>query len=292
MEKQKVMNDTYRSLGYEGEVDVNNLENYYEIEDMRESITAYTQAVENYNNCVLGNQEAKKDLQLYLERYNLELDAAETAKKNYQEDVDYYSSQKNAADKAYEIAKTDYLNSIASVELGQMNQAQLSNTYNLALSKYNSEQSKLNNLEDTKLQLEVQVKNERQLTEKQIKTIYEQFEATKVSIINQLNMECKQYKEQLEKCTIESSVSGKVSDITIVSGSAINQGSELVKVQQGDRKDNVIVCYVALDSGKKITEGMKVLIYPTTVNKQEYGHMEATVESVDSYVSSTGSSRL
>lgn len=77
-------------------------------------------------------------------------------------------------------------------------------------------------------------------------------------------MECKQYKEQLEKCTIESSVSGKVSDITIVSGSAINQGSELVKVQQGDRKDNVIVCYVALDSGKKITEGMKVLIYPTT----------------------------
>lgn len=28
-------------------------------------------------------------------------------------------------------------------------------------------------------------------------------------------MECKQYKEQLEKCTIESSVSGKVSDITI-----------------------------------------------------------------------------
>lgn len=94
-------------------------------------------------------------------------------------------------------------------------------------------------------------------------------------------MECKQYKEQLEKCTIESSVSGKVSDITIVSGSAINQGSELVKVQQGDRKDNVIVCYVALDSGKKITEGMKVLIYPTTVNKQEYGHMEATVESVN-----------
>lgn len=124
VEKQKVMNDTYRSLGYEGEVDVNNLENYYEIEDMRESITAYTQAVENYNNCVLGNQEAKKELQLYLERYNLELDAAETAKKNYQEDVDYYSSQKNAADKAYEIAKTDYLNSIASVELGQMNQAQ------------------------------------------------------------------------------------------------------------------------------------------------------------------------
>lgn len=105
-------------------------------------------------------------------------------------------------------------------------------------------------------------------------------------------MECKQYKEQLEKCTIESSVSGKVSDITIVSGSAINQGSELVKVQQGDRKDNVIVCYVALDSGKKITEGMKVLIYPTTVNKQEYGHMEATVESVDSYVSSTENLRI
>ena len=77
------------------------------------------------------------------------------------------------------------------------------------------------------------------------------------------------------------------SNVAIVSGSAVNQGSELVKVQQGDKNDNVIVCYVALNFGKKITEGMKVLIYPTTVNKQEYGHMEATVEKVDSYVAST-----
>lgn len=286
-EKQKAMNDTWLSLGNEGEVDVNNLESYYAIEGMSESVTAYVQAVENYNNCVTANQPVKEELQVYLDQYKLELDAAETAKKNYQEDVDYYNAQKDAAGKTYESAKTDYLNCIASIEWGQNNQAQLSNTYNLALSQYNSEKSKLESLEDAKAQLEVQVKSERQLTEKQIKTIYGQFEATKASIIDQLNMECNQYKEQLEKCTIVSSVNGKVSNVAIVSGSAVNQGSELVKVQQGDKNDNVIVCYVALNFGKKITEGMKVLIYPTTVNKQEYGHMEATVEKVDSYVAST-----
>ena len=32
---------------------------------------------------------------------------------------------------------------------------------------------------------------------------------------------------------------------------------------------------------------MKVLIYPSTVNKQEYGHMEATVVNVDDYITST-----
>ena len=36
---------------------------------------------------------------------------------------------------------------------------------------------------------------------------------------------------------------------------------------------------------------MEVLVYPTTVNKQEYGHMTATVVNVDNYVTSTESLR-
>ena len=290
-EKQKVLNHTYSSLGGEGTVNVNNLENYYAMEGMSESLIEYVEAVENYNNCIARNQTAKEELQLYLEQYKLELDAAETVKKNYQKDVNYYTSQKNTASKIYESAKIDYVNRITEIEQGQNSQTQLSNAYNLALNQYNSEQSKLDSLLDARGQLEVQVNSERELTEKQIKTIYEQFEATKSSITDQLRMECEQYKQQLETCTIISTVNGTISDIAIVSGSAVNQGSELVKVQQEDKDGNVIVCYVALSSGKKITEGMNVLIYPTTVNKQEYGHMEAVVEKVDSFVASAESLR-
>ena len=119
--------------------------------------------------------------------------------------------------------------------------------------------------------------------------IQEQFDVTKEALMDQLRMECEQYQVQLENCKIVSSVSGTVSDITIAPGSAVSLGSELMKVQQGDKKDNVIVCYVELNSGKKITEGMKVLIYPTTVNRQEYGYMEAVVEKTDTFVASTES---
>ena len=147
------------------------------------------------------------------------------------------------------------------------------------------------NLSDGAMQMEVQVDSDTRTIERQTTTIYSQFEATKASIIDQLNIECEQYKEQLEKCAIVSSVDGKVSDISVVQGSAVNQGSELIKVQQGNSEDNVIVCYVSLNSGKKITKGMEVLVYPTTVNKQEYGHMTATVVNVDNYVTSTESLR-
>lgn len=49
---------------------------------------------------------------------------------------------------------------------------------------------------------------------------------------------------------------------------------------------DAVVCYVPLEDGKKIASGMRVLIYPSTVNQQQYGHMEATVSYVEDYVTS------
>jgi NHLM bacteriocin system secretion protein len=61
----------------------------------------------------------------------------------------------------------------------------------------------------------------------------------------------------------------------------------VAKIQMGDNSDRVVVCYVPVSDGRKVQKDMKVLIYPSTVNKQEYGHMEATVVSVDNYITST-----
>lgn len=76
-----------------------------------------------------------------------------------------------------------------------------------------------------------------------------------------------------------------MTNLSLLPGSVVQQGSVLAKVRQDT--ENIVVCYVPISSGKKITAGMKVLVYPTTVNKQEYGHMEASVEAVDPYVATT-----
>ncbi len=48
----------------------------------------------------------------------------------------------------------------------------------------------------------------------------------------------------------------------------------------------VVVCYVQLSDGRRIREGMEAKIYPSTLNRQDYGHICAVVSSVDPYVTS------
>lgn len=85
---------------------------------------------------------------------------------------------------------------------------------------------------------------------------------------------------------MRAAVGGNISAVSIVRGSIVQPGSELVKVKQKEGQEEVVICYAPLSQGKKVAEGMTVFVYPTTVNKQEYGHMEASVESIDAYVSS------
>lgn len=130
------------------------------------------------------------------------------------------------------------------------------------------------------------VKNQRNIDDKP-EVISKQFYATKESILNQLENECEQYQRQREQTVIRASADGIISNISVMQGSVLVQGSEVAKIQMGDASDRVVVCYIPVGSGKKIQEGMEVLVYPSTVNKEEYGHMKASVISVDDYVTST-----
>jgi len=246
---------------------------------------AYEAAVQAYEKYAASGVE--NEAQAYLKQCEAELNAARISVNDYQADVDRYDSWKNSADEAYANARDAYIAASGNVSAAAANQSVKSNEYNIALSEYNTQYSTLISLQDAVDQLMVQTESDRKVLEAQTQTIYSQFEATKASVIDQLKSEYRQYEEQLEDCAVVATVSGRISDLTIVPGSMVQQGSELARVKQGDGDANVVVCYVALNSGKKVQEGMTVYVYPTTVNKQEYGHMEAVVESVDSYVSST-----
>ena len=57
------------------------------------------------------------------------------------------------------------------------------------------------------------------------------------------------------------------------------EGSQSIGGQQ-------VICYVPINSGKKIVPGMEAVVCPTTVSQQEYGNMMGKVVAVDPYVTS------
>lgn len=88
------------------------------------------------------------------------------------------------------------------------------------------------------------------------------------------------------KKEVHSMLTGTVTEMSIVEGQMISAGDYVARVALGDASDNVVVCYVPVYDGRKIKVGMDASIYPSTVKKQEYGHMKGTVVYVDEYVTS------
>lgn len=112
----------------------------------------------------------------------------------------------------------------------------------------------------------------------------QRFETAKKLVLYNLNSQLEKYKYTLENNTVASSVKGIVSDVKVSVGSAIGQGSGAVTIRATKDDEDVVICYVGITDGKKIKEGMSVKIYPSIVNKNEYGNIEAVVLSVDDYV--------
>lgn len=208
-------------------------------------------------------------------------------RKIYKGSVTEWENNVKAAQNKYNSEYDNYLSAANDVNNNNVQNTRLGNQYNIALNNYNTALSAQRSIEDSIIQLEAQISAEKENNEFQIASARAQFESTQNAILSQLDREIEGYREQIRNNEIRSTLSGTVSGINIVVGSAVNQGSEICRLSQGESSDMIIVCYVPVTEGRKIYSGMTVFVYPTTVNKQEYGHMEATVISVDSFVTST-----
>lgn len=250
-------------------------------------------AISNYENLNSALSSCEGDLAA--EKAACGYDAIEaaytTAQAAYNQAVDTYT----AAEKAYLEAKKAYdayqsqsgaINADASLKAA---------VYQDALTKYSTQQNIVANLEQNVLSARAQVNSEGKVVSTQAVTLGNQFETTKASILSQLHTELEQAERTLNKTYITSSRDGVVVELPVSIGTMVGQGSEIVKLSgvndSGADNNTVVICYIPLSSGKKVAEGMTVMVYPTTVNKQEYGHMEATVLSVDNYVTSAAEMR-
>lgn len=196
------------------------------------------------------------------------LDAAKKTLDKAESTYNDYLDKKDTAQSDYEKAKNEYIKKIESIGATQSKQSELGNRYNVLANQYNSEKSAVKSLEDSIAQTKVQI------------------EVIKAYILSNLTTEYKQYLDQIEMSQIKATADGRISDLAVAPGSVIGQGTEIAKIQKGDSSDRIVMCYIPVSEGRKVQAGMKVLIYPSTVNKQEYGHMEATVLNVDEYITS------
>lgn len=93
---------------------------------------------------------------------------------------------------------------------------------------------------------------------------------------------------QTEINKIKADMSGKVMGLDVAPGNVIGVGSTVSRILDDSTDNMSAILYVPVADGRKISPGMEVKVYPTTVNSQEYGHIKAVVDRVDNYVTSSG----
>lgn len=218
---------------------------------------------------VVSAEGAMNEAEISKENAKSSMVAAEKSMNAAEETYEDYVEEKETAEQKYENAKAIYIEKVKDINQAQAQQSELGNRYNVISNQYGNEKSALQNLEDSVAQSQIQIN------------------VTKTYILSSLKTEYKQYLDQKEASEIKATSDGRISDLAVAVGSVLGQGTEVAKIQKGDNSDRVVVCYVPVSDGRKVQKDMKVLIYPSTVNKQEYGHMEATVVNVDDYITST-----
>ena len=90
-----------------------------------------------------------------------------------------------------------------------------------------------------------------------------------------------------EEFDIIADIDGTLSAVVIKEETQIFTGNEVARLTPDYPEDKVIICYAPISTGEKLNPDMVVSVYPTFVDPQQYGHMEATIESVGKYAAST-----
>jgi NHLM bacteriocin system secretion protein len=162
--------------------------------------------------------------------------------------------------------------------------------YNFALDAYRTELGSQRSLDDALVELQSRTLSEKANRDSQSDMIIYQFENAKAAALANLDKELEQQYEAMRNSEIRSSCDGVITDLRIEEGSAVQGGAAVANVTNfittPDTPANVVESFVPAAEGKKIREGMTVKVYPSTANRNEYGHMEGKVLEVEDYVTS------
>lgn len=83
---------------------------------------------------------------------------------------------------------------------------------------------------------------------------------------------------------VKAQVAGKLIHIDKKAGDYVKDGESFAAIAASSPKDELkAVTYISGQKGKQVKPGMRVLVSPTTINKEEYGSIEGIIEEVSEY---------
>ena len=221
-----------------------------------------------------------------IDNLSASIDSASNSQNAYSSTVEEWYGRVSSAQYAYNEAEDAYISAMRDASAKQTQASRLSNAYNVAMNTYSTELSLRRTLEDSVIQLTVQVATGEENLEKQNAALKAQFDSAKAAALEQIDQELANLRAQQKDYTVRSTVGGRVSAVKAVVGEAVSQGAGICRLEGDSEAGNAVLSFVPAADARKIREGMKVIVYPSTVNRQEVGHMEGTVTEVDDYVTS------
>jgi len=250
--------------------------------ELADAQNAAPEALSNYQSAYANYESYRSNFQTAEDNASM----AEAALKNANDTYSGYAGRLSySMDKATD-SKEKYINyQDAAAVVNKINNI-ASNEYSFASNMYTTEKNTLEGLKQNAISLESEVITAKEQVDLKKEVLSKNFEATKDGIISGLDLELGKLTRNLTKTEIVSTQTGEVKEVVISPGTALQAGSQIIKVLKGKADTKEAICYAPVSLGKKIRPGMEVMIYPTTTNKQEHGHMVGNVKSVAVYVTS------
>ena len=159
-------------------------------------------------------------------------------------------------------------------------------------SAYSTAKSYANSMKSGVMSLEIGYQVEDNGQNNSHLTYLRDFDILKKSILDGLNKKISEYDNLIQDNVVFATSTGLVSLCSVDVGYSVRQG-EIVAGIVGELEGDILTNGIAdLESGKNIKPGMEVRIYPSTVNKYEYGYILGKVTEVYTAVGLTELTRL
>lgn len=223
-----------------------------------------------------------------VQQYEAELADLESVR-SQADDYKYFMEQAEedvkVANETLEKVRKEYLEFLNDTSKTAADNVMANTEYTESLQEYNTAKSAYKALSDEVDDLELKSVMDEGNAEVRVEDYIAKFDNKKSAVLIDLNAQRDKLFNQASKGEVHATCGGEIYNILVVEGQSVSKGTKIGDVMIRNTNLDSVHCYVKLEDAKKISRGMGALIYPSTVNKQEYGHIDGRIAFVDDYVS-------